>query len=180
MNRSLLKKIAIGVVLAVVIFSGLNIATYPVNLKYVNEATALHILKYWNTSNVTVYNITPNGEIAFAFGVNTIHGINRTLVWNPTILITIINSKGSFPLTNIGVSISNITLVNDKYVTLMGYTIHHSSTLENVTLHIEASLAGSALLGFSFTLTPAYEFLIYHYPGKSETFTLYQNITVTN
>lgn len=170
----------IGLVLIIILFSVFNFATRPVNLQHVNKSTSLYILKdKLDASNVTTRNITSNGNIGFTVGVSFIHNLTIGYYHGLVLYVMLFNSNENFPLTNVGFRISDVSITSNL-LGLNGYTEINNATVETILLNNVPSTIGNGTLKLTFTLTPVYEFLLYHYSGKPVIFTFYQNVTVIN
>lgn len=178
MKKRSLKIVAAGFVI-LFIFSTFDYATLPVNLKHVDETSSLYILNdKFGASNITTYNITKNGNLGFTVGIDFSHNLTLGEYNGQVLYVMLFGSNGTLPLTNVGFSISKVSFTS-KLMGFDGYTETHNSTVETVLLKNLPSIAGNGTIALSFTLTPIYEFLFYHYSGKSVTFTFSKNVTVT-
>lgn len=172
--------VIIGLILIIILFSGFNIATLPINLKHIDRSSSLYILNNkLGASNITTINITKSGTVGFAVGTDFSHSLTRGIYNGQVLYVMLFSSNSSIPLTNVGFSISNVSFTSNL-VGLNGYTEIHNTTVETILLNNIPSTAGNGTIELSFTLTPVYELLFYHYPGNPVNIKIYQKVTVKN
>ncbi len=180
MNKKPLRLVAIGLVTVIVLFSVFSFATLPLSLKHIDKSSSVYVLNdKLGASNVTTYNITKSGSFGFAVGIDFSHNLTLGYFHGLVLYVMLFTSNGTVPLTNVGFRLSNVSFTSNL-VGLNGYTETHNSTVETILLNNVPSIAGNGTIELSFTLTPVYEFLFYHYSGKPVDFKFYQNVTVTN